>query len=718
MNPKSFLVVGGGPAGCAAALTLASYGKDVTLVEMSRYDKLRIGELLSPQGQGVIKRLLPDQYESLFLMPIGTVGVWEEAKLSRFSARDWWTVDRLALDRSLFEAAQKRGAKAYCGTRVSNLVRTETGWQYELHGEVCRADYVIDATGRASRVARMLGAEVQRYDHQIALVGFLEGDCQAPPDMLLETTPTGWWYVSPIDKTRAVACYITDSDFSKGEAEADWKARFAESVEVKKIFGNLTLVEKPVRVNAGFSLLIPSYGHNWAAVGEAGACFDPLSNFGLGRAAEMGEKLALEFVAAENEGRAPDLLGISERLGVEWKIHFRRLLSSYRQIRRFPESVFWARRSAPVAEDNLLRVRKNLSGPGKLLIPEDSYFECTECGLCCGPFRNSSVSLKTSRELMQSELGQRSGYLPVKILDDGSLSTADRADGGCRFLTEEKKCELHETPYKPRSCRQYPFIMRETPEGIVVGLSYSCPSVQANKGKPLEHYRAQLEAIVREKQPNVMPKLVSISWGQGVSWEVYSQLEKFLTEGDEVAPRTSPALWGLSRWLLDLQSEGPVYDINKTGYHEELQAAAACVFIAQIEHDDLDRQVDFQTLLFDGSSFELEGCNFAGKLEDLAPVLSTMDNELFASILDRFLRNLLRRKFLLSHGPVFHNLIILHTIRQLLAVYSAAYAAGGGSHKLEERHFHAALGLIEQRLTGPNRYQIEAGSLFRTFVSL
>lgn len=721
MNPKSFLVVGGGPAGSAAALTLANHGKQVTLVEMSRYDRLRIGELLSPQGQEVIKRLLPDQYERLFLTQIGTVGAWEEGMVARFSARDWWTVDRLELDRCLFEAARQHGANVLSGTRISNLERTDTGWRYEIDGQKFYTDFVIDATGRASRLARSLGAEVQRYDHQIGLVGFLGGDCQAPPDMMLETTPAGWWYAAPIDKTRAVCVYITDSDFSKGEAEADWRARFEESTEVSRLFGNLDLVEKPVRVNAGFSLLIPSYGHNWAAVGEAAACFDPLSNFGLGRAAEMGEKLALEFINASKEQRPPDLLSFSERLGVEFKVHFRRLLSSYRQIRRFPDSVFWARRNGAASDDNLLRVRKASSGPKTLIIPEGENFECTHCGLCCGPSRDAQITLEGSRDLIKSEIGRKTqehtGFLPVRVLDDGSLSTANRADGACRFLTENRLCELHATSHKPRSCRQFPFILRETPEGIVVGLSYACPSVQNNTGRPLETYRAELETIANERQPNVMPRLVSISWGRGVSWKVYAELESFLTEGDLVSDRTSPALWGLSRWLRSVHNESPKYHPDKTGYHEEIQSASSCILMAQVEYDDLTSQLEMQTRLFEGGAIEMGTCRFEGQLQELSDSLETIDEPPFDRIVDRFLRNLIRRKFLLSHGPVFHNLIILHCLRQLIALYGAAYAKGEKAEVVTDRHLRSALGLLEARLVGPNRHQIETGSLFQAFLA-
>src|SRR5436309_331157 len=49
------LVVGGGPAGCAAALTLLKYSPlSVAVVECSDYDQTRVGETVSPGVQPLL----------------------------------------------------------------------------------------------------------------------------------------------------------------------------------------------------------------------------------------------------------------------------------------------------------------------------------------------------------------------------------------------------------------------------------------------------------------------------------------------------------------------------------------------------------------------------------------------------------------------------------------------------------------------------------------
>lgn len=706
-SPQRFLIVGGGPAGCAAAITLAHHGKDVVLVEKSNYQAPRIGELLSPQGQQVIQRLLPQHYSSLYLTQIGIVALWEDNSLARFSGRDWWTIDRNALDQALFETARAAGAQTIMDARISDLRRNKEGWEYEVQGTTHFAHHVIDATGRASRVARFLGAEVQRYDHQIALVAFLEGDCQAPPDMLLETTPEGWWYTAPIDSSRAVTAFMTDSDLDKGDATVNWQRHFQASVEVSRRFGNLQVIGKPVRVNAGFSLLLPSYGEGWTAVGEAATCFDPLTNFGIGRAAEMGESLAFEFLSAEEEGRPPSLLSHSEDLGLEFQIHFRKLLSSYRRVRRFPGSVFWARRSGPVTDNNLLRVRKSQPASRRLLFPNSLNFECTQCGLCCGPDR-----------LVHVPQNARPDFMSLRVLPDESLSTADKDNGDCLYLGHDQPlCSLHGSAHKPLACRQFPFTLRDTPEGIVVGLSYLCPSVQSNTGRPLKSYRSELEKLVGEKQPHVLPRLIAVSWGRGFPWEEYRELEDYLLAGESVPKRIPDALWALSLWLQDSSLTKPEYRPGSSDFPSPLQSVATCILASQMEHEGEEQQLEFQSGLLHGEDVEFPSSDLQCSLPQL---LAERQDEVLArseEYLDRFVRTLLHRKFLLGQGPVYHNLAILNSLQQLLAIYSALAWAASKADKLAEVHMESALGKLERLLTGPGRHRIQTGALFRAYMS-
>src|SRR3954451_25225978 len=51
-----FLIIGGGPAGCTAAATLAMRGRDVVLLEKERHPRFHIGESLLPMDTAIFER--------------------------------------------------------------------------------------------------------------------------------------------------------------------------------------------------------------------------------------------------------------------------------------------------------------------------------------------------------------------------------------------------------------------------------------------------------------------------------------------------------------------------------------------------------------------------------------------------------------------------------------------------------------------------------------
>src|SRR6266511_1550652 len=57
MQSIDVFVIGGGPAGSAAALKLARAGRAVALAERSRYEQARIGETLPPVAQPTLAGL-------------------------------------------------------------------------------------------------------------------------------------------------------------------------------------------------------------------------------------------------------------------------------------------------------------------------------------------------------------------------------------------------------------------------------------------------------------------------------------------------------------------------------------------------------------------------------------------------------------------------------------------------------------------------------------
>src|SRR5713101_6112567 len=109
-------VVGGGPSGAAAAMTLARAGLQAMLIEASSYEQQRIGETLPPAAAPVLARLgLTDRLRALDpITSYGNASAWRDAELERgafiFQAYGYgWHVDRRRFDAMLADTAREAG---------------------------------------------------------------------------------------------------------------------------------------------------------------------------------------------------------------------------------------------------------------------------------------------------------------------------------------------------------------------------------------------------------------------------------------------------------------------------------------------------------------------------------------------------------------------------------------------------------------------------------
>ncbi|MDQ4070678.1 MAG: FAD-dependent monooxygenase, partial [Actinomycetota bacterium] len=110
-------VVGGGPAGGAAAIVLAAHGARVVLLERSGYDGARIGETLPPEVRLPLERLgVWDRFQDGGHLPSpGIVAAWggPEPYANDFILNPYgcgWRVDRNRFDSMLAAAAEQAGA--------------------------------------------------------------------------------------------------------------------------------------------------------------------------------------------------------------------------------------------------------------------------------------------------------------------------------------------------------------------------------------------------------------------------------------------------------------------------------------------------------------------------------------------------------------------------------------------------------------------------------
>jgi flavin-dependent dehydrogenase len=354
-------VVGGGPAGCAAALALRAHapGLSVTLLEASAYAEPRIGETLPPPAAEVLRRLgVWDEFQAQEHRPAyGTSAAWGDA---RPHDHDFfgsvhsvgWHLDRAAFDAMLATAAEARGVAVRRSTRVTGAEREGGGWRLALGGApALHARFVIDATGPSASFARRHGGARSRVVDRLAgFARFLREARPTPAGTLVEAFPDGWWYTAALPGGVRVAVCMTDSDLAR-PLRLDEERGLLDALRAAPLTSALLEGAEPCGpplVRAARSRrLDPPTGDRWLAAGDAASTFDPLSSQGVLKALRSG------IFAAYAAG---DLLTLGDERGMRRYDHFirqefagylRARSRYYAEERRWPAREFWRRRHAP-----------------------------------------------------------------------------------------------------------------------------------------------------------------------------------------------------------------------------------------------------------------------------------------------------------------------------------------------------------------------------------
>jgi 2-polyprenyl-6-methoxyphenol hydroxylase-like FAD-dependent oxidoreductase len=239
-EPFDVVVIGGGPAGSAAALGLARAGASVAVLERSGYDGPRVGETLLPEARPVLQRLgVWEAFEADAHVPSpGIVSAWGSAEPAEndFLFNPYgngWHLDRARFDRTLAARAEQGGAVVVRRARVHSCSRTaDARWRVTFDdGRAVReaaATFLIDATGRSAWVARKEGARRIVADRLVGVIGFGVSSDREDRRTLLEAAADGWWYSACLPQGRSVAAFMTDADLiptSGGNLGRFWTER-------------------------------------------------------------------------------------------------------------------------------------------------------------------------------------------------------------------------------------------------------------------------------------------------------------------------------------------------------------------------------------------------------------------------------------------------------------------------------------------------------------
>jgi flavin-dependent dehydrogenase len=351
-------IVGGGPAGCAAGLSLRAHapGLSVALFEASAYESPRIGETLPPPSRRLLEHLgVWEAFRQQGHREVhGTAAAWggpvpQDHDFLFTTQGVGWHLDRAAFDGWLAAEAERRGVTVLRQTRVRRAARKQDIWQLQAGGDLLTARFLVDATGSSAAFARRCGARFVASDRLAGFARLFEEEEGNDPRTLVEAFSDGWWYTAGLPGGLRIAACLTDSDLARplrlGEAAA-WTRRLESTERVRELLRGAR-PRGPVVVRATQSRrLEPAAGDGWLAVGDAASLFDPLSSQGILKGLRSGvfSSYAIGDLLAKGEGTG--LERYRRYVQGEFESYSRVRSRYYAEERRWPESPFWRRRAS------------------------------------------------------------------------------------------------------------------------------------------------------------------------------------------------------------------------------------------------------------------------------------------------------------------------------------------------------------------------------------
>jgi 2-polyprenyl-6-methoxyphenol hydroxylase-like FAD-dependent oxidoreductase len=351
------LIAGAGPAGCAAAISLAQFAPDlrVGLVDGASAEAPRIGETVPPPVKPMLEHLgLWDRFDADgHCASYATVSAWGGAELASnefiFQPRQvGWRLDRARFDAMMLAAARARVARYVAGS-VAGLAFAERTWRAALRdGTSVTARFAIDATGRDAALARAIGLRPARLDRLIGCSVEFADVADDGEGLMIETVPDGWWYTAAIPGGRRVVVHMSDSDLVRARGLRDidrWMAALRETRHVRATVATARPLGPPRVHPAGSARVdLDATSLPLLAVGDAASCFDPVSGQGIVKALRSGVFACYAVADFLRRGDDTGLVRHRALMAQEFTAYRQTLVDFYAQESRWADRPFWQRR--------------------------------------------------------------------------------------------------------------------------------------------------------------------------------------------------------------------------------------------------------------------------------------------------------------------------------------------------------------------------------------
>jgi flavin-dependent dehydrogenase len=281
------LVIGGGPAGSAAARMLASFGHSVLLVDRPSAVRHTLAESIPASVNRLLVELgMKNAVEAAGFHPwLGNTVWWgsEKSRVEPFPAGEsGYQVERARFDAVLRDVASKAGARVISGT-----VRDVDEYPAKI---------ILDCSGRAGVIARKGLRQVEASHRTVALVGVWRAKAPWPSEhkghTLVASHADGWaWSVPTADDVRYFTVMVDPERSHLTRRAPSLDVYLAELRKVEPFvpwLDNADLTDGHWGADASLYSTAQCSGPGFLLVGDAASFIDPLSSFGVKKALASG----------------------------------------------------------------------------------------------------------------------------------------------------------------------------------------------------------------------------------------------------------------------------------------------------------------------------------------------------------------------------------------------------------------------------------------------
>lgn len=330
MTSHDVAIVGGGPAGAAAAAMLAKDGFDVLLAEKSRFPRFHIGESLLPHSMPILEKLgvLP-AVEAIGVPKFGADfadahGCSRNMLFSRAlkpGPAQAFQVKRSDFDDILLQNAKSQGVSVLEETLVKTVDldrEDEVRLEIEEPGKKRRwikARQLIDASGRDGLLARKLSLRTPNKQHQSAAVfshyeNVPRHEGKQAGNVSIYWFDHGWMWFIPLPNGVTSVGAVCNTDYFKSRSvplEQFLNDTIQRSSVAAKRMSSARRVDE-VRAASNYSYGAEQMcGPNHVLIGDAYAFIDPVFSSGVHIAlnsAMLGAELVRTRLRTPKKARA------------------------------------------------------------------------------------------------------------------------------------------------------------------------------------------------------------------------------------------------------------------------------------------------------------------------------------------------------------------------------------------------------------------------------